>query len=109
MKKYLKPNPMKITKEEMQFIFKLRSRMTEAKMNYQGLYDDFECGACGEEQEDQEHIYQCKVLVKMNQNHEEIPKYEKLFNGKVNDQLQIAKIFMQNMTNKEKLLKMQNP
>ena len=74
MKKYLKPNPMKITKEEMQFIFKLRSRMTEAKMNYQGLYDDFECGACGEEQEDQEHIYQCKVLVKMNQNQEEIPQ-----------------------------------
>ena len=47
-------------------------------MNYQGLYDDFECGAC-EEQEDQEHIYQCKVLVKINQNQEEIPKYEKRF------------------------------
>ena len=39
MKKYSKPNAMKITKEEMQFIFELRSRMTEAKMNYQGLYD----------------------------------------------------------------------
>ena len=39
MKKNSKPNAMKITKEEMQFIFELRSRMTEAKMNYQGLYD----------------------------------------------------------------------
>ena len=39
----------------------------------------------------------------MNQNQEEFQKYEK-----VSDQLQIAKIFMQNMANKEKLLKMQN-
>ena len=44
--------------------------MTEAKMNYQGLYDDFICGAFGEEQDDQEHIYQCKELVKMSQNQE---------------------------------------
>ena len=44
----------------------------------------------------------------MNQNHEEIPKYEKLFNGKFSDQLKIANIFMQNMANKETLLKMQN-
>ena len=92
----------------MQLIFKLRSKMTETKMNYQGLYDDFECGACGEEQEDQEHIYRCKVLVQMNPNHEEIPQYSKNFNGKVIDQLKIAKIFIQNMTNKQLLLKRKN-
>ena len=44
----------------------------------------------------------------MNLNQEEIPQYEKNFNGKVIDHLQIAKIFMQNMANKETLLKMQN-
>ena len=76
-------------------------------MYYQGLYDDFICGAFREEQDDQEHIYQCKELVKMNQNQEEIPQYDKIFNDKVSDHLQIAKIFMQNMTTKEILLKMQ--
>ena len=104
MKNYLRPNAMKITKEEMQLIFKLRSRMTDTKMNYQGLYDDFECGACGKEDEDQKHIFECTILMNMN-NVKEIPAYEKLFNGKVDEQLQIARIFKQNMTNKEELLK----
>ena len=108
MKKYLKPNPIQITREEMQYIFKLRSRMTEVKMNYQGLYDDFECEACGEEQEDQEHVYHCKVLLKMNLNKEENPQYAKIFNGKVIDQLKIAKTFIQNMSNKETLMKNEN-
>ena len=108
MKKYLKPNPIQITREEMQCIFKLRSRMTEVKMNYQGLYDDFECEACGEEQEDQEHVYHCKVLLKMNLNKEENPQYAKIFNGKVIDQLKIAKTFIQNMSNKETLMKNEN-
>ena len=65
IKKYFMPNKMKTTREEIQLIFKLRSRMTKLKKNYEGMYDDLECSACGEEEESQQHILECSVLVKL--------------------------------------------
>ena len=35
MKKYLMPNKMKTTRDEIQLIFKLRSRLTNIKKNYE--------------------------------------------------------------------------
>ena len=62
MQKYLKPNSTNITREEAQLIFKLRCRVTEAKNNLKGKYDNLECGACGLEEENQQHIVECKEL-----------------------------------------------
>ena len=39
MQKYLR-------KEDAQLIFQMRCRMTEAKINLRGMYDNLECGAC---------------------------------------------------------------
>ena len=36
--KYLKPNQLKISKDEAIMIFKMRSRMTEVKINYRVKY-----------------------------------------------------------------------
>ena len=36
MQRYLKPNNLKIRKEEAQTIFKMRSRVTDVKINYKG-------------------------------------------------------------------------
>ena len=105
MKKYLMPNKMKTTRDEIQLIFKLRSRMTNIKKNYEGMYDDLECSACGEEEESQQHILECSVLVNMNKDYEELPKYGKIFDGTVSEQVKIAKKFKQNMRLKENLKK----
>ena len=43
MKRYLLPSEAKQNKEESQLIFKLRSKMTNLKMNYKGIYDSYEC------------------------------------------------------------------
>ena len=43
MQKYLKPNDLKITKENAVTIFKLRSRVTDVKINYRGKYETLEC------------------------------------------------------------------
>ena len=43
MKRYLLPSEAKQNKEESQWISKLRSKMTDLKMNYKGIYDSYEC------------------------------------------------------------------
>ena len=94
MQKYLLPTRMKIWKEDAQLIFQLRCRMTEAKINLRGMYDNLECGACGIEEETQQHIIKCKVL---NENKEvENLDYGKLFIGTVEEKLKIAHKFEEN-------------
>ena len=105
MKKYFMPNKMKTTREEIQLIFKLRSRMTKIKKNYEGMYDDMECSACGEEEESQQHILECSVLVKLHKSYEDLPKYENIFDGTVDEQVKIARIFKKHMWLKENLKK----
>ena len=71
------------------------------------------CIACSKENKNQEHILQCKEILQMNKEYliNEIPKYEKLQNGDVCDQLLISTIFTSNMKLLEKLkiFKMEHP
>ena len=104
MKKYLTGNKNKMSVEEAQLIFKLRSRVTETKRNFQGMYDTHECIACGQNEETQEHVIECKNLLKLNMEVTNIPKYDKLFEGTVKEQLEIARLFNQNMSIRETML-----
>ena len=94
---------MNITQEEVQLIFKLRCRVTDLKTNLRGAYDSHECGICNEEDETQEHILKCKGQTNMEKGKNVIPDYENLFHGKMSEQLEIARIFDENMKLKEKL------
>ena len=97
MQKYLTPNEIKITQNECQLIFKLKCNVTEAKVNFRGMYEN---SKCGNEAETQEHILNCSDLINRNKNiqNKEIPEYGKIFNGHLIEQLEIAKLFKQNMT-----------
>ena len=103
MQKYLKPNDLKMTKENAETIFKMRSRVTEVKINYRGKYETLECDLCSEEEETQEHILKCKEIIKETNNDKEL-EYSKLLDGNMNNQLEIAKIFTENMKRRKKLL-----
>ena len=94
MQKYLKPNSTKITRVEAQLIFSLRCRVTEAKVNLKGKFDNLECGACGLEEENQQHIVECKEL-NGNRIIEEL-NYNTLLIGTVTEKLKIAKKFKEN-------------
>ena len=94
MQEYLKPNSTKITREEAQLIFKLRCRVTEAKVNLKGKFDNLECGACGLEEENQQHIVECKEL-NGSSNIEKL-NYQNLLSGTVTEKLKIAKRFKDN-------------
>ena len=101
MQKYLKACNVKITKEEAQEIFKLRSRVTDVKSNFKGKFDTLECDGCKMEEETQQHIIlNCKIL---NEEYESDMKYEDLFDGNVRKKVEIAKQFIKNLKNREKI------
>ena len=94
MQKYLKPNTCKMNKEDGQLIFKLRCKVTNLKMNFKGMYDDFECSACGIEEETQEHVMNSK---KLNENKlRKMLNMKKISNGTVYEKLEVAKKFKEN-------------
>ena len=90
--------------EDSQLIFKLRCRVTEIKMNMQGMYDTFECEAYKTESESRRHILHCNILLQNDEQYKEkyTPEYERLFDGSVDEQLQISKMFSSNMKILEK-------
>ena len=92
-----------MTKEDAQLIFKLRCRVTEAKVNLKGKYDELECGACWLEEETQQHIIKCEELNK-NKDSAEV-EYSKLLNGTVLEKLKIAKVFEDNFKSLEAIRK----
>ena len=103
MQQYFLPNKYEVTKEEIQVIFKLRSKVMRVKMNMKGLYDTHECGVCLIENESQKHIYECKEVWQMRgeKYDDSIPNYEKIMDGNVKEKLDIAKIFSENMKHLE--------
>ena len=94
MQKYLKASQLKLNQEEAQTIFKLRSRVTDEKINLRGKYETYECEVCKVEDESQKHIMECKELVKLKKNVTKPPDYKDLFEGNVKNQLEIAKHFI---------------
>ena len=100
MRNYFKPNGINQTKEEIQLIFQLRS---DIKMNFKGIYDQLKCNACEKEEERQEHIIKCEEFIKRNEEVVLVSVYGKIFNGNVKEQVQVARMFQQNMNIKDKM------
>ena len=65
MQNYLKPRRVKLTEEEIQTIFKIRSQGRDVKLNYRGKYANLECRVCKKEEESQKHLYECDDISKM--------------------------------------------
>ena len=98
MQTYFLPNKFECSKEDVQLIFKIRSNMTNAKMNKKNLHKTHECTICLKENETQQHIYICNEIFKISgRKKENNPMYEKIINGNRKEKIEIAKIFKENM------------
>ena len=99
MQEYLMPNDIKMKIEDCQGIFMLRSRVTAVKINQRNRYENHECEVCGLFDETQEHILNCKEILKMNEESgiSEIPDYNRIFDGTVMEQVELSKLFNKNM------------
>ena len=69
-----------------------------------GKYDSNECSTCGEEDENQEHVINCNVLLQMNPEYDmKVRDYKLILHGNVDQQLQISRLFKSNMKILQKL------
>ena len=90
-----------MNQEEVQTIFKMRSRVTNVKTNFRGKYENFECNLCNEKDQNQKHMLECKEIMKKMKVKVKIPEYDELFKGNVKKQLEIEKAFLETMKIKE--------
>ena len=97
MQKYLKASNFKIKIEEKQEIFKMRSRVSDVKMNFKGKYENLECDICQNEYETQIHLIECNEINKGKKEYEKPPDYEEMLKTNVQNQLEIVRNFLQNM------------
>ena len=91
---YLSPNRWISSKDEAQFIFKLRCNQVTVKANLKWKYEDVQCRACYYENETQQHIYDCQYLKETNVETKVETKveYEKLLNGSLAQKIEISKL-----------------
>ena len=78
--------------QESRFLFALRSRMVDVKANYREKYFVTLCPCCNLEEDCQEHLLSCYILVERGTIVEETPDYEDLFCGNLDRQINIARI-----------------
>ena len=87
--KYLKD--MRFSKQEIQMLFALRTRMIYVKTNFRNLYENnLGCQTCDKDDiEDENHLLNCETL----KDDESVKSNFEMVYGNVEDQLKIVKIF----------------
>ena len=101
---YLKPGNM--SNIQRKFIFKLRSRMLDVKVNFPGTQENLLCELCGEHNDDQESLLVCEKLDESNSLVTKSPDYKDLFSSHVDKQLEISLILKRKFELRKKLLKL---
>ena len=102
MQSYLKVySPLSI--QEKQETFKMRSKMTNIKMNMKNKYETFYCDACkkinAENKETKSHILNCQIL---NEGKQDEVQIGNIFKNNLEKIKIIVNIFMKNMKEREK-------
>ena len=92
MAEYLLPNDKIQNINEQRNIFAIRNRMVELPVNFQHSQTIETC-SCGNI-ETMEHIYSCD---KWNKNNREKISYEIIYSNDISKQLEISKIFFNNL------------
>ena len=102
MSEYLLPNNQELSIDEKRRLFALRNKMIDIPSTFPKSKNVEKC-FCGEN-ENMAHIYECKRL-----NSEEIRlPYQRIYCGTISEQLQIFRKMMENLENRENILKLEN-
>ena len=96
MEEYLKPINNSLSIDLKRDLFAVKNRMIDIPYNFPRSEKRTLC-VCGEK-EDMQHIYNCELLNKEKQ--EKLP-YDRIYNGNLKQQIEIFKIFKQNLEHRE--------
>ena len=99
MSEYLQPTNTELTVEQKCEVFAVRNRMINIEYNFpkKDKLTYCECGI----KEDMQHIYNCELLSETKKN-ESLP-YKSIFNGELEQQTMVYRIFKQNLEKREQL------
>ena len=100
MAEYLQPFGNKLTVAEKRDLFSYRNRMVNIPSNFPKGKTEYTC-ICGEK-ENMKHIYNCELL---SEKKEQGVDYEKIFNGTINQQIDVFRIVQQNLDQRELIIK----
>ena len=103
MAEYLQPYNASLTIEQKCELFEVRNRMVQIPHNFPKTSEKHKC-ECNEI-EDMVHIYNCEIYCKKQQNG---ISYDKIFNGNLQEQIQVFTIFKQNFEQREKMINERN-
>ena len=95
----------KFTTNEKQLLFRLRTRMTNVKLNFRSSYQDLSCNLCASNSLQSDiHLLECETLIdKCSQLRNDIAsEYEDIF-GSLSEQLSITKLYTSVFENKTQL------
>ena len=100
MQAYLEANQHSI--QERKFLFALRSRMVDVRVNYRDKYFVTICPCCKMEEDSQEHLLSCHMLVDAGTIVRQSPDYQDLFSNNLERQLNITRILKNNFQRRNK-------
>ena len=98
MSEYLQPLNNELSIEQKHEMLSIRNRMIDIPYNFSGKNKENKC-ECNET-EDMLHIYNCEML---NTNEPNLP-YETIFKGNIKQQIEVYKIFKQNLNQRQFLM-----
>ena len=101
---YLKSDS-KLKNEEKQLLFKFRTRMSNLKINFRNGYTDLTCKLGCNEDESQQHLFNCEILLRKCEDLANNIKveYEDIF-GNMSQQRKAIKLIMKIWTIREKII-----
>ena len=104
MQPYLKPNS--ISSQEAKFIFLLRTRMLDVRINYRNRYKDIRCPNCEDFPDDQAHLLLCtKLCSGTSVANRPTPDYDNIFNTDLGKMVEVSRLIHSNFKKRKQLLK----
>ena len=92
MQGYLQPNQEYLSIQEAKFIFLLRTRMLDVKVNFENKYRDKSCPNCETREDSQPHLLECVKLIDGTAIANSIPDYCDLFGDNLGKMLNTSRI-----------------
>ena len=103
---YLQPN--QISSHEAKFIFLLRTRMLDVKMNYRNKHPNLSCPICESANDEQAHLLACVKLVDEMELVEDGFSYENIFESNLDEILRVSRRIQTNFKKRKDLMKQPN-
>ena len=99
MAEYLLPTNKILSIDQKQNLFSIRNRMIDIPANFSKTNKEAKC-VCGK-LENMKHIYECDLI---NNGNGQKQTFEKLFEGNIDEQVQVFEKFKQNLERRKKLM-----